>query len=219
MKRTINPVFTFKSTLKHGIYLRKPIKIENMVELVDLFPSLADLAGLAVPTICPFDPVQPNLCTEGVSFKQLLSDKILINDDKQNFSVGNHNGCNDAEVNCQQNRSKMDENSRHTIRWKRASFSQYPRPSNVPTANSDQPKLETINIMGYTIKKPNIRYTEWVYFDHKSFTRNWTHLYGQELYINDEDEINNLANITQFQDVVKILSEELHRGWRDALPK
>ena len=43
-----------------------------LVELVDIFPTLAELAGLKVPQICPTNPFGVAFCTEGHSFAPLI---------------------------------------------------------------------------------------------------------------------------------------------------
>jgi iduronate 2-sulfatase len=45
---------------------------QDPVELLDLFPTLADLAGLASVPECPQDSGQTRLCTEGRSLAELV---------------------------------------------------------------------------------------------------------------------------------------------------
>ena len=54
-----------------------------------------------------------------------------------------------------------------------AAFSQYPRPNETPskTPNSDKPKLKQINIMGYSIRTDQYRYTAWIKFIGKTFQK------------------------------------------------
>ncbi|KAK1804275.1 hypothetical protein P4O66_020308 [Electrophorus voltai] len=46
--------------------------VHRMVELVDVFPTVASLAGLPPPRRCPFPSFQVELCTEGFSLASLL---------------------------------------------------------------------------------------------------------------------------------------------------
>ena len=52
---------------------RKPgTEVASLVEMVDLFPSLVDLAGLPPIPTCPLPSAHVLLCTEGRSWMQLL---------------------------------------------------------------------------------------------------------------------------------------------------
>ena len=46
----------------------------SFVEFVDIFPTLADLAGIKVPPLCPDNSSKIALCTEGVSLRPIFSD-------------------------------------------------------------------------------------------------------------------------------------------------
>ncbi|XP_052089496.1 iduronate 2-sulfatase-like [Mytilus californianus] len=111
-------------------------------------------------------------------------------------------------------------NGASDLKWKSAAFSQYPRPSDLPQENSDQPKLKDIKIMGYTMRTDKYRYTEWVGFDPLTLKTNWTDLHARELYVHDidPDEDNNVAGLWDYIDVVADLSDKLLKGWRKALP-
>ncbi|KAL3878780.1 hypothetical protein ACJMK2_031110 [Sinanodonta woodiana] len=161
----------------------------ELVELVDIFPTLSQLAGLQVPLTCPVNSSTSIFCTEGVSLVPLLT-----------LAFDN---------------SSSDEPS---IKWKSAVFSQYPRPSDFPMDNSDEPSLHDIQIMGYSMKTVNYSYTEWVGFDPHSFTMNWSDYHARELYIHDLDpfENNNVVSLRQYQSLVDELSQKLHDGWRHA---
>lgn len=95
----------------------------DISELVDVFPTLVDLAGL--PHIPSCDGSNEICCTEG---------KSLIESSESSFAI-----------------------------------SQYPRPGLLPTEhpNSDAPKLHQIQIMGYSLRTQQFRYTAWVGFDAK----------------------------------------------------
>jgi iduronate 2-sulfatase len=163
---------------------------DGLVELVDIFPSLVELAGLPVLTICPQNSSNVTLCTEGYSFVSLIRN-----------ATSSHispmlNG------------------------WKSAVFSQYPRPSVQPEADSDQPRAVNTRIMGYSIRTEACRYTEWIQFHPNNFTVNWNQVFARELYFHDSDseEHNNVVSFPQYQDIVHKLSFKLRQGWRQALP-
>jgi len=163
---------------------KKKYKIaKELVELVDIFPTLCDLTGLPVPLIC-----EPNssqiVCSEGISLKPIM---------------------------------KKFETFNTTVLWKSAVFSQYPRPSYTTQLNSDQPMLKDINIMGYSMRTPYLRYTEWIGFDHESVRANWSQVYARELYFDDLQNIN-MAYDKQFKNIIELLSEQLKNGWRNQLP-
>ena len=49
----------------------------QLVEFVDLFPTLAEASGLPVPPLCPEDsPLKTNLCVEGISFMPVIKENI-----------------------------------------------------------------------------------------------------------------------------------------------
>lgn len=110
----------------------KSIQINEVVELLDLFPTLTDLVRLpSVPT-CPRNSVNITLCTEGHSMVPLINNAIEL--------------------------QKTDRSSKSQVSWKNYALNQYPRPGSVPTSspNFDKPKLREIKIMGYSVN--NIYY-------------------------------------------------------------
>lgn len=76
----------------------------------------------------------------------------------------------------------------------RYAISQYPRPSKIPQINSDEPRLEDIEIMGYSLRTKRFRYTEWIRFNSATFKKNWQKNFGTELYdyVLDPNETQNL---------------------------
>lgn len=117
---------------------RNTSSIHNIVELVDLFPTLIDLMGLPAISKCPSknSVTITTTCTEGKSLFNLIK-----------YPYVKYN--------------------------KTYAFSQYPRPGPYPTMipNSDKPKLNTIKIMGYSIRTAEFRYTIWIKFNNKDFTK------------------------------------------------
>ena len=49
-----------------------PYRTEALVELVDMFPTLAEAAGLPTLPLCPKNPFKIRLCTEGASLMPLI---------------------------------------------------------------------------------------------------------------------------------------------------
>lgn len=178
--RYISP-FEFK---EKGSETVEGVQVSQLVELVDLFPTLADLSGISVPKICDKESTS-SLCTEGLSLKPLIENKLT--------------------------------NARDPVRWKTNVFSQYPRPNLKPQENSDQPTLKDIRIMGYTMKGEQMRYTEWIEYNHSACLPNWSRVYARELYL-DESDNNNVAGEEFYNPLIKKLSKELRKGWRGALP-
>ncbi len=88
--------------------------------------------------------------------------------------------------------------------WKRAAFSQFPR----PWSYNGEPE-----VMGYTMRTERYRYTEWIQF------RSGRTL-ARELYDHKDDdvEMSNRANNSVYAHEVKILSKMLRQGWQAALP-
>ena len=133
----------------------------SIVEFVDLFPTVVDLAELPAVPFCSNGPQADILCSEGASMLPLFH---------------NPKG-----------------------RFKTSAFSQYKR----------SPKL-----MGYTIRIPTFRYTEWVSFaDNKP---QWGNLVGVELYdhTSDPHEMVNRATDESYVQTSNKLSKMLHEGWR-----
>ncbi|EZA50942.1 Iduronate 2-sulfatase [Ooceraea biroi] len=175
---------------------------DAIVELVDIFPTIADLAGIPIP-ICQVnntghqsrsrnaftyqeEPTDP--CSEGISLVPLIKDTLK----------------------CQ------------SVSWKKAAFSQYPRPGIQPTLhpNSDKPHLRETKIMGYTLKTNNYRYTAWVPFAHETCKPNWDIIIAEELYDHrtDRRESFNIAFLPKMISTKKYLRSLLRNGWRNALP-
>jgi arylsulfatase A-like enzyme len=112
--------------------------------------------------------------------------------------------------------------------WKNATFSQFPRPL---TGLSVIPKKGTLDkskgqeqVMGYSIRTAQYRYTEWIKFDHITATPDWNDLWGVELYdhrtetglFNNENR--NYADNASFSALRSQLSTALRAGWRASIP-
>ncbi|XP_026539220.1 iduronate 2-sulfatase [Notechis scutatus] len=135
-----------------------PGKPKEMVELVSLFPTLAELAGLAVPPACPQPSFHVPLCSEGKSLVQYFPSS---SGEKENHG------------------SKRKETP--------VAFSQYPRPGDIPAPNSDLPLLQDIRVMGYSIRTDDCRCTVWFGFNPNNFTVDVKDIHGGELYFEKSD--------------------------------
>lgn len=203
--------------------------VVDLVELVDVFPTLAELASLPAIAQCPETSSDVKLCTEGRSMVPLIlnavsknrnSDHVLDYLNNSVFSnknsrknVSRHD--NVMKLSEAFSGRKFDSKKYFISTWKKAAFSQYPRPSDGPELNSDKPKLAYIKIMGYSIRTDKHRYTEWVGFNTSTFKMNWSDIHARELYIHDSDplENENVAGLKEHQGLVTELSSRLHRGW------
>ncbi|XP_054852737.1 iduronate 2-sulfatase isoform X1 [Eublepharis macularius] len=135
-------------------------KPKEMVELVSLFPTLAELAGLRVPPLCPDTSFHVSLCTEGQSMVQYFPS-----------AKGGHE-------------SSSEEGKLHRPP---IAFSQYPRPSDTPQLNSDLPLLKDIRVMGYSMHTVYYRCTLWLGFNPSNFTVDRNDVHGGELYFVESD--------------------------------
>ena len=229
------------SNHKYGKYTPKynqGFRTNALVEQVDLFPTLAEAAGLPQLPVCPPDPFNVLLCTEGTSLIPLIHNitgrkgDILTGKHSQVIqntqSIPNNNSASrnmypskqtfhTAARNCSlsyANSSSYDSG----FEWKSAAFSQFPRPSVLPQENSDKPSLRDIRIMGYSMLTQYFHYVEWVGFKPDTFSIQWRDIYARELYVRSDDpyEINNVAIFDRCHALVKILSAQLQKGWRYA---
>lgn len=152
----------------------KGIITDALIEFVDVFPTLVDLAGLPQIRICPVNSSIIEVCTEGLSMVPLME-----NPNRQ---------------------------------WKPRVFSQIPRGGGV--------------FMGYSMRTNRYRYAEWVRFSGTTkfgpptYLPNWLVKRGVELYDHywDPEENINQAYNPDFEPLVKELSDNLHKGWRNAFP-
>ena len=115
--------------------------------------------------------------------------------------------------------------------WKRAAFSQYPRPDRgLNPLNASVPAFANEeSVMGYSLRTDRYRYSEWVAFNHDTATPNWSKQYGRELYDHKDAPVPNasfdcenenlLASTpAAVEDIAKQLSTMLRAGWRAQLP-
>ena len=187
----------FEDAIRVPLMVRVPGKTDNgirtkaFVELIDLFPSVTELAGIKVPPMCPEENNNLLACVEGTSFTPLIQSP--------------------------------------TRSWKKAAFSQFPRPWAGMSAIPDMPPFSgdehQEDVMGYSIRVDNFHFIEWYGFDRMTAKPDWSDIWGTELYqhINgyDEpfnDENFNLAYEPEMQGLVKNLRKMLQDGWRAAQP-
>lgn len=167
---------------------RRGMMKSNIVELVDVFPTVVDLLGLK--SVRPCNSMSFTLCTEGKSLMPLLSTS-------NSRSIG---------------RIKADRVSDRYSRTEMA-FSQYPRPGLYPTMqpNSDRPKLAQTTIMGYSVRVPRFRYTMWVPFNSSTFAADMNLIHAEELYDHwiDPHEKMNLSSRYEFSYLIEMLKQLL----------
>ncbi|RUS75336.1 hypothetical protein EGW08_016903 [Elysia chlorotica] len=75
-----------------------PFKTKALVELVDLFPTLAEAAGLPTLPLCPKDPFNTMLCTEGASLMPLIKNITQKSSSQVKNIINMHAGRNKREV-------------------------------------------------------------------------------------------------------------------------
>ncbi|KAL4231270.1 hypothetical protein ACF0H5_008850 [Mactra antiquata] len=198
------------SKMKVTNHKRTPV----LAELVDLFPTLAELAFINEPFTCPENSTF-DLCTEGSSLAPFIY-KTSFN---AMFKMDNLSKSDFSKMVAYFHEHEIFKNLANKNAFlKTAAFSQYPRPSDIPMEDSDKPCLKNISIMGYSMRTSKYRYTEWVNFNHTSFKMDWSKVHARELYDHnlDSEENNNLAGVKQYHDLVNSLSHKLHLGWRYA---
>jgi iduronate 2-sulfatase len=133
-------------------------KSKALVELVDIYPTLAEVCELSSPR-----------GVEGISFSPLISEPHL--------------------------------------EWKRAAFSQYPRPRQGSRHRGHG------DIMGYAVRTDRYRYVEWQDWETRVVV-------ARELYDhrNDPFESRNIASHADQSKTVEEQARILKDGWKAALP-
>nr|XP_033336454.1 iduronate 2-sulfatase isoform X2 [Megalopta genalis] len=169
----------------------KQTTIDSMVELVDIFPTIADLANVPIP-ICRNEKETKDamlVCSEGISLVPLI--RATMKQESLPWKKAAFG---------QYPRPSVD-------------------PSINP--NSDEPRLKEIKVMGYTLRKDNYRYTAWLEFNPETKVPNWNVFIAEELYDHrtDKDENQNLVVFPRYQRLKEVLRTLLKRGWRNVLPK
>ncbi|XP_054267444.1 iduronate 2-sulfatase isoform X2 [Macrosteles quadrilineatus] len=155
--------------------------VATPVELLDLFPTLVDAAGLPSLSPCPKESTSVPDCTEGVSLMPYIFSAIKKN--KTYEETG---------------RLALSQYPRPGI---------YP----TLHPNSDKPRLREIKYMGYSVRSGQYRYTEWPRWQPGGPIWDDTagaELYDHS--IDDREDIN-LADRPAFSRIRKKLSYELRR--------
>ena len=168
----------------------KGMRTKALVELIDIFPSITELAGLHVPPMCPEENNKLLACVEGTSVAPLLQ-----NPEQQ---------------------------------WKKAAFSQFPRPAAGMSVIPNKPPLSKDehgeSVMGYSLRVDQYHFIEWYRFNRSTATPDWDEIWGTELYNHTEpviffnDENVNLAGKPEMKSLVEELRKMIKDGWRAALP-
>ncbi|KAK4287859.1 hypothetical protein Pmani_039085 [Petrolisthes manimaculis] len=207
---------------------------DGLVELVDLFPTLVDLAGLPALFSCPRESRQVDICTEGMSLSPLLHliqggsiPKAFLTQGKakgkdwlpdgllsQYPLPANHTSTILKTV-------QLDSHLLHGVRMKKAVFSQYPRPGITPSVNpdSDQCHAWDATVMGYSMRTLRYRYTVWFSFNGTTLMSDWSHILAQELYDHkvDPQENHNVVDKARYAHRLSYLHTQLRNGWQQAV--
>ncbi|XP_065267098.1 iduronate 2-sulfatase [Emys orbicularis] len=167
-------------------------KAKKMVELVSLFSTLAELAGLWVPPVCPEPSFHVALCTQGPSIVQHFNS----NEEEDDYDTDYDH---DYDI---------EDDHEEPI-----AFSQYPRPADTPQWDSDKPELKDIKIMGYSMRTVDYRYTVWVGFNPSNFSANLQDVHAGELYMvgSDPNEDHNIYNSSLHGNLVRKFLRFLRR--------
>lgn len=196
-----------------GVQTPPQVRTE-LVEFVDLFSTLTDLAGLPRPSLCPRDSRNVPVCTEGSSLVPLLAATLPVEWKDAAFSW--YPTC---------SASAAAHASRPAVRLTQLppSAAVHDIPPYNGCLNPGDPK-----VMGYSIRTSDnatvgaYRYTEWVPFNKTTGKPDWTTVLARELYDHSEGadggENHNVAALPRYQAAVAALSAKLHAGWRAALP-
>lgn len=173
---------------------RRGVVKSNIVELVDIYPTVVDLLGLDKMKSC--NRMSFTTCTDGKSLTPLLSTTNTRT--LSSWTGGHTNNGSYHRINNPFARMEM-------------AFSQYPRPGLYPTMkpNSDRPKLSQIQIMGYTVRLQRFRYTMWVKFNSSQFIADWSEVYAEEFYDHwiDPHEKMNLSSRREFKYLMDMLRQ------------
>ncbi|MBS1824837.1 MAG: sulfatase [Acidobacteria bacterium] len=92
--------------------------------------------------------------------------------------------------------------------WKKAAFSQYPRPAQKTKAQSTDSILKA-GVMGYTMRTEDLRYTEW---------RQEGRVLETELYDHrrDPQETENVAAVPSYRNELNAMTKQMQAGWQGA---
>lgn len=201
---------------------------DGLVELVDLFPTLVDLAGLPALFPCPHDSRLVDTCTEGMSLSPLLhllqggsiprvflaqgntTDKESLSDDVLSLYSLPQNHISKIKT------IQVDSQLLHNIKVKRAAFSQYPRPGITPSVHpdSDQCPARDATVMGYSMRTLRYRYTVWLRFNGTTLTSDWSDILAQELYDHklDPQENHNVVGKARYAHLISSLHTQLKKA-------
>ncbi|XP_047500365.1 iduronate 2-sulfatase-like isoform X1 [Penaeus chinensis] len=209
---------SWKNKAGKSLFLNNSIlQVNNgLVELVDLFPTMVDLAGIPALFPCPDDSRKIKVCTEGSSLSPLIKKAW-------DFDLSKYSNVTQLERKHHDIYSKgmSSVKAAGNLQGKKAAFSQYPRPGLHPSVDpdTDQPRLRDIKVMGYSMRTHRYRYTVWLKFNNATFMPDWDHIVSEELYDHevDSDENFNLCWKKIYRKKKKHLKRIFMQGWRHSL--
>ena len=186
----------FEDAVHVPFILRVPGMTDNgmrsnaLVELIDIFPSLTELAGLKVPTVCPEGNNSLLTCVEGTSVFPLLKNPST-----------------------QWKKAAFSQYARPL-----SGLPQIPNKPSFPSGEHDESVMGyTMRVDQYRFTEwySFNRTSATPYFDKIWGTELYDHT-NPTIFFNDENE--NLANKLEMKNLVKQLRKQLHDGWRSATP-
>ena len=143
------------------------LRSSRLVEFVDIFPTIAEAAGLPKLDTCPDPSNSTHICTglyQSLKVKNRMS-SFMISDDR----IRIHDDLSNSSNTCTEGSSLMPLiEDPESYDWKKAVFWQYPRLTESILwrikclLRGGKIVDHLMNTMGYSMRTAEWRYTEWV---------------------------------------------------------
>lgn len=208
-----------------------PRRSDALVELVDVLPTIAELAGVTLPSDESYD---------GQSLVPLLSsgEEAEVEATSEGDAVNDAQLVNDAQPPVVTDASLVEElgapvgvdrvhgETAGFASTRTAAFSQYPRRVKDPSRPWYDNSIihharSSFTHMGYSVRTPSWRYTEWVAWNGTALTPMWEEVVARELYDHrnessyptdfDAGELENVASHVELAATVEALSAAVRK--------